>query len=216
LGEILNRPRILIADDHTLIAEAFTLILEPEFEVVGTVGDGRALLDVADALKPDLVLLDIYMPFMDGLEAGQKLKSAHPRIKIILLTVSDDAKTAAHCLNKWASGYLLKKSMGPELLIAVRDVLRGRNYITPILQNEILEATLSGRSAGSPRVLTSREREVLRLLARGCTMKEAAAVLHLATRTVAFHKYRIMRNLGVKTNSDLLRFAITQNFVDRI
>jgi DNA-binding NarL/FixJ family response regulator len=212
----LNRPRILIADDHTLIAEAFTLILEPEFEVVGTVGDGGSLLQTADTLEPDLVLLDIYMPFMDGLEAGQKLKSSHPRMKIIVLTVSDDARTAAHCLNKWASGYLLKKSMGPELLIALRDVLRGRKYITPILRNEILEATLSNRSAEFPRILTPREREVLRLLARGCTMKEAAAALHLATRTVAFHKYRIMRNLGVKTNSDLLRFAIKQNFVDRI
>lgn len=150
---------------------------------------------------------------MDGLEAGPALKSSHPGVKIIVLSVSDDPSTAADCLRKWASGYLLKKSMGPELVKAVRDVLRGLKYITPILQKQILEVDLNGRPSNSPRALTNREREVLRLLAQGCTMKEAAAVLHLAPRTVAFHKYRIMRNLGVKSNSDLLRFAIKQNFV---
>ncbi len=185
----MAKPRILIADDHTLIAEAFKLILEREFDVVGTVGDGHSLLHAARTLRPDLILLDIYMPLMDGLEAGQRLKSSHPGIKIIVLTASEDPKTAAECLNKWASGYVLKKSMGTELLKAVRDVLRGMKYITPILRREVAEANTSAPRMQSPTALTPRQRDVLRLLAGGCTMKEAAAVLHVATRTVAFHKY---------------------------
>ena len=209
----MPRPRILLADDHTLLAEAFKLVLETEFDVVGTVGDGHSLLRAVQTLRPDVVLLDLFMPYMDGLEAGQKLKSSYPGVKIIVLSVCDNAKTAAGCLNSWASGYLLKKSMGTELVRAIKDVVRGIKYITPILGKEIAEVNLEGLRPAALQALTSRQRDVLRLLASGCTMKEAAAALHLATRTVAFHKYRIMREFGVKTNSDLVRLAIKQNVV---
>lgn len=211
----MPRPRILLADDHTLLAEAFKLVLETEFDVVGTVGDGHSLLRAVQTLRPDVVLLDLFMPYMDGLEAGQKLKSSYPDVKIIVLSVCDNAKTAAECLNSWASGYLLKRSMGTELVSAIKDVVRGIKYITPILEKEIAEVNLVGLRPAALQALTSRQRDVLRLLASGCTMKEAAAALHLATRTVAFHKYRIMQDFGLENNSDLLRFAMKQRVVQQ-
>jgi DNA-binding NarL/FixJ family response regulator len=211
--KIVPKARILLADDHALVAEAFKRLLEPEFEVVGTVGDGHSLLRAASVLRPDVVLLDVYMPLVNGLDAGRQLKSAYPSIKIIVLTINDDVKTAAASLRDWASAYLLKKSTGSELLTAMREVLRGCKYVALALQKELAELDLrkSGHEAGS--ALTSRQREVLRVLAGGYTMKEAAMILQVSTRTVAFHKYRIMRDFGVKTNSALLRFAIKQKVV---
>jgi DNA-binding NarL/FixJ family response regulator len=209
----VSKPRILLADDHTLVAEALKRLLEPEFEVVGTVGDGRALLKEAVRLHPDVVLLDLNMPLLNGLDAGKQLKQSLPKIKIIIVTMHEDLDTAAETLGTWASGYVLKRSAGNELLKAVREVMRGRRYVTPILTNAIL-TQFSGDSRGDGvRGLTQRQREVLQLLAEGHTMKEAAAILHVATRTVAFHKYRIMQEFGLENNSDLLRFAMKQGLV---
>ena len=209
----MSKPRILLADDHTLVAEALKRLLEPEFEVVGTVGDGRALLKEAVRLHPDVVLLDLNMPLLNGLDAGKQLKQSLPKIKIIIVTMHEDLDTAAETLGTWASGYVLKRSAGNELLKAVREVMRGRRYVTPILTNAIL-TQFSGDSRGDGvRGLTQRQREVLQLLAEGHTMKEAAAILHVATRTVAFHKYRIMQEFGLENNSDLLRFAMKQGLV---
>jgi len=209
----MPKPRVLLADDHTLVAEAFKLLLEPEFEVVGTVSDGHALLRAARTLNPDVVLLDIHMPHLSGLETGPRLKAAHPNLKILVVTINDDSKIALEALRSWASGYLLKKSTGSELLRAVRDVLRGVRYVSPSLQEEFAEVGSAKPGSASISVLTPRQREVLGLLAGGHSMKEAARLLRVSTRTIAFHKYRIMREFRVKTNSDLLRFAIKQKVV---
>jgi DNA-binding NarL/FixJ family response regulator len=209
------KARILVADDHTLVAEALKRLLEPEFEVVGTVADGRALLRAAPQLQPDVILVDLNMPLLNGLDASEQLKQILPKVKIIVLTMNEDPEIAAATLGKWASGYLLKKSAGSELLKAVRDVLRGGKYVAPDLQ-EALAQILSRDSASAPaHTLTPRQREVLQLLAEGHTMKEAAAILHVATRTIAFHKYRIMQQFGLENNSELLRFAMKQNLLDQ-
>ena len=210
----MAKARVLIADDHTLVAEAFKRLLEPECEVVATVPDGRALLRVAPQLEPDLVLVDLNMPLLNGLDASEQLKQALPKIKIIVLTMNEDPEIAADTLDKWASGYLLKKSAGSELLKAVRDVLRGGKYITPALQEAVAEIVVRDSRSDAGRTLTPRQREVLQLLAEGHTMKEAAAILNVATRTVAFHKYRIMQDFGLENNSELLRFAIKQKLVN--
>jgi DNA-binding NarL/FixJ family response regulator len=211
----MAKPKILLADDHTLVAEAFKRLLEPEFEVVGTVADGRALLRAAPELKPDLVLVDLNMPLLNGLDASEQLKQNSPNIKIIVLTMNEDPDIAAETMDKWASGYLLKKSAGSELLKAVRDVLRGGRYVTPALDQALMHRiSRDARGLEAPRSLTPRQREVLQLLAEGHTMKEAAAILHVATRTVAFHKYRIMQDFGLENNSELLRFAMKQGLVN--
>ena len=214
VGVRLARARVLIADDHTLVAEAFKRLLEPECEVVGTVPDGRALLRVAPQLQPDLVLVDLNMPLLNGLDASEQLKQALPKIKIIVLTMNEDPEIAAETLNKWASGYLLKKSAGSELLKAVRDVLRGGRYVTPALQEAVADIVARDSRSDTGRALTPRQREVLQLLAEGHTMKQAAAILNVATRTVAFHKYRIMQDFGLDNNFELLRFAIKQKLVN--
>ena len=206
----MARGRILLADDHTLVAEAFKRLLEPEFEVVGTVGDGRSLLRAASELKPDAVLLDLNMPLLNGVDAGEQLKQALPKIKIIVLTMNEDPEIAAEILGKWGAGYLFKKSAGSELVKAVRAVLQGGKYVTPVLQEAIDVLASRLARADSGRVLTPRQREVLQLLAEGHTMKEAAAILHVTSRTVAFHKYRIMQDFGLENNSELLRFAMKQ------
>jgi DNA-binding NarL/FixJ family response regulator len=214
-GGTLGKARILLADDHTLVVEAFKKLLEPEFEVVGTVGDGRALLRLAPELQPDVVLVDLNMPLLNGLDASEQLKQLMPKVKIIVLTMNEDAEIAAETLQKWASGYLLKKSAGSELLKAVRDVLVGLKYVTPAVKTELEEIAAREPRSESSRVLTARQREVLQLLAEGHTMKEAAAILHVTARTVAFHKYRIMRDFGLENNSELLRFAIKQKVVNQ-
>jgi DNA-binding NarL/FixJ family response regulator len=201
----VGRVRILLAEDHGLVAEAFEKLLEPEFEVVGSVENGESLLRVAREKRPDVVLLDLNLPGMSGLTAGVILKEAMPRIKIVVVTVNDDVKTAVGALKSWASGYVLKRSMGSELQEAVREVARGGKYVTPALGEEWGYET--------ERVLTARQRQVLALLGDGCTMKEAAAILHVTARTVAFHKYRIMREFGVRTNTQLMRFAMKERVV---
>lgn len=211
----MAKARVLLADDHTLVAEAFKRLLEPEFEVVGTVGDGRALLRVASELKPDVVLVDLNMPLLNGLDASEQLKQLLPRTKIIVLTMNEDAEIAHETMRTWASGYLLKKSAGSELLKAVREVLNGAKYVTPALEDELAELISTDSRPEPARALTPRQREVLQLLAEGHTMKEAAAILNVATRTVAFHKYRIMHEFGLENNSDLLRLAIKQRLVNQ-
>jgi DNA-binding NarL/FixJ family response regulator len=205
--------RILLAEDHGLVAEAFQKLLEPEFTVVGTVGDGESLLRSARELKPDVVLLDLHMPGAGGLDAGELLKRAMPRVRIIVVTMNDDAKTAVGALNRWAAGYVLKRSMGSELLKAVREVLRGGRYVTPALGKELGDTWRRVLEYKPERGLTARQRQVLELLADGCTMKEAGAILRVTARTVAFHKYRIMREFGMKTNTQLMQFAMKKRVV---
>ena len=205
--------RILIADDHILVAAAFAKLLEPEFEVVGQVADGRALLEDAPKLKPDVVILDLGMPLLNGLEAGERIKEVLPNVKIIVLTVGEDSEVAAEVLHRWASGFLLKKSAASELIKAVREVSRGNSYVTPFMTKKLVDKFIRDPRAERVKILTPRQREVLQLLVEGHTMKEVAEVLNVTPRTVAFHKYRIMEEFGLKTNSELFLLAIREHVI---
>lgn len=205
----MKQPRVLLADDHTLLTEAFKKLLEPDCKIVGLVHDGRALLDAVPALQPDVVLLDISMPYLNGLDASRLLKRRYPEVRLIFLTVSDDPELAAEAFRLGASGYLLKNCSATELFTAIHEVVQGRAFVTPRVTQGMIYRILNGRSerrAGEK--LTSRQREVLQLLAEGRSMKEIAAVLQVTPRTVAFHKYRIMEELRLKSNADLVQFAL--------
>jgi DNA-binding NarL/FixJ family response regulator len=207
------RPHVLIADDHTLVVEAFKKLLEPNFEVVGTVSNGRDLLEIAPKLKPDVVLLDLGMPLLNGQDAGERLKALLPKAKVIVLTMNEDSEIAAAAIEKWASGFLLKNSAGTELTHAIKEVLKGKSYVTPRIAQKLFDRFVRDPRTEHTKHLTSRQREVLQLLAEGRTMKEAADVLHVTPRTIAFHKYKIMDEFGLKTNSDLLRFAMKERLI---
>jgi DNA-binding NarL/FixJ family response regulator len=209
----MDRPRILIADDHTLVAEAFKKLLEPEFHVVKLVTDGRSLLTSAKELKPDIVILDLNMPLLNGLDAGQEMKKLLPKTKLIVLTMNEDPEVASKALRQWASGYLLKKSAGVELQKAILAVLRGHSYVTPSIAQKLMDEFIRDPRPDRAKELTPRQRQVLQLLAEGHSMKEVAAVLDIAVRTVAFHKYRIMEDFGLKTGADLVRFAIREHLI---
>jgi len=211
----MGRPRILLADDHTLVVEGFRKLLEPEFEIVGVAPDGRALLATTLREKPDVIILDIGMPLVSGIDAGRELKRLVPRTKLIVLTMNEDPDIAREALRHWASAYLVKKSAGTELIRAVREVLKGKSYVTPRLAQRLMDEFVRDPRVGRTKELTPRQREVLHLLAEGRTMKETADLLHLTPRTVAFHKYKIMEEFGLKTNSDLVRFAIRERVVSQ-
>jgi DNA-binding NarL/FixJ family response regulator len=204
------RARIMLADDHTILLEAFKALLEPEFEVVGMVSDGRALLAECSRLNPDVVLVDIAMPLLNGLDAGRQLKAQRRSLKLIYLTMNADPDLAGEALRLGASGYLLKTSPASELKQAIHEVLRGRSYLTPLITRDVVGALIDHRDGP---VLTSREREVLQLLAEGRSMKEAGSILNVAPRTVAFHKYRMMERLRLKTSAELVQFAVKQGVV---
>jgi DNA-binding NarL/FixJ family response regulator len=209
----MERPRILIADDHTMVAEAFKSLLEPDFHVVEVVTDGRSMLSAALETKPDIVLLDLNMPLLNGLDAGQQLKKLLPKTKLIVLTMNEDPEVASMALRHWSSGYLLKKSAGIELKKAIVEVLGGHTYVTPAIAQKLMDEFVRDPRHDRTKELTQRQRQVLQLLAEGRSMKEAAAVLNITVRTIAFHKYRIMEEFGLKTNSDLVRFAIRQHVI---
>ncbi|HTF71205.1 MAG TPA: response regulator transcription factor [Edaphobacter sp.] len=209
-----RRPRIVIADDHTLVAEAFVKLLEPEFEVIGTFADGQALLAAAPELKPDVIVLDVSMPLMNGLEAGKRIKKLLRAVKIVYLTMNTDSGIAAEAFRGGASAYLLKSSAAAELVTAVREVLNGRQYVSPLVAKDaegfFLEIQVSHMGQEK---LTNRQREVLQLLAEGRSMKEVGYILKLTPRTVAFHKYKIMERLRLRTNSELVQFAIREHII---
>ncbi len=209
-----RRPRILIADDHTLVAETFAKLLEPEFEVVGIFADGQALLAAVSDLKPDVIVLDVGMPMMNGLEAGRRIKKQLRGVKLVYLTMNTDIGVAAEAFRGGASGYLSKSSAAAELVTAVRQVLHGRQYISPLVARDAESFFLEIRVShmGQER-LTTRQREVLQLLAEGRSMKEVGYILKLTPRTVAFHKYKIMERLHVRTNSELVQFAIREHII---
>jgi DNA-binding NarL/FixJ family response regulator len=210
----MKRPRVLLADDHRLLREAFAQLLEPGCEVVGAVADGRALLAAAPKLRPDIVVLDIAMPLLNGLDAARQLRRSMPGVKVIFLTVSEDPDLAAEAFQVGASGYLLKNSAASELLQAIKEVAEGRSYVTP-LATEGLVANFLHRPEAAKKTgeLSPRQREVLQLLAEGHTMKEIGRILKITPRTVAFHKYSIMEGLGVKSNAELVQFAIKHHVV---
>ena len=204
-----GRPRVLLADDHVLLLEAFRRMLEPEVAVVGAVADGAALVEQALALEPDLVVADVSMPRMNGLEAARRLRGELPRTRVVFLTVNEDPQLAAEAFALGASGYLLKSSTATELTDAIQAVLAGRRYLSQRLAGGDPEALPAAASAERPlEQLTLRERDVLKLLAEGLSMKQIGAQLGIAARTVAFHKYRMMETLGVRSSAELVSFAV--------
>jgi DNA-binding NarL/FixJ family response regulator len=208
------RRRVLLADDHTLLLGAFEKLLEHEYTVVGAVSDGRALLSAAAELRPDVIVLDIAMPLLNGLDAARQLKKTMPKIKLIFLTMNEDPNVASEAFRAGASGYLLKTSASSELSKAIKEALCGRSYVTPIITQGMVDSLIrrpvDDRAAPQ---LTPRQREVLQLLAEGRSMKEAAKILNVTPRTVAFHKYRMMEQLNLKNNSDLIQYALRECIV---
>jgi DNA-binding NarL/FixJ family response regulator len=210
-----SRSRILIADDHTLIAELCKKLLEVEFDVVGTVSDGHALVRAAGELKPDVIVVDISMPILNGLDAGQQVKEMLPAVKLVYLTMNPDIEVAAEAFRRGAHGYLIKTCAASELVLAVRDVLRGKSYISPALSRDTVNFLRNQQKSmvNEDERLTPRQREVLQLLAEGKVMKEVSSILHMSTRTVAYHKYRMMEVLGAKSTAELVKYAIRNHIV---
>jgi DNA-binding NarL/FixJ family response regulator len=210
----MTLPRIMLADDHTILVEAFRKLLEPQYEVVGTVVDGRSLLETAPQLKPDVIVVDIGMPLMNGLEAGLRLKALMPAVKIIFLTMNEDPDLATEAMRGGASGYLLKSSAATELTHAVQTALKSNSYVTPQIARGMQPAFVpEPRPTVSAKTLTPRQREVVQLLAEGKSMKEVADILKVTPRTVAFHKYRIMDELNLRTTAELIQFAIKSHIL---
>jgi len=208
------RARIFLADDHSLLLDAFSKLLEPEYEIVGTATDGRMMLKMVTKLAPDLVLMDIAMPNLNGFDAGEKLKKILPETKLVFLTVNEDPDMVTEALRIGASGYLLKSSASSELFQAIKTVLDSRTYVSPKLTEIMADAQI--RNPGVQKVhgdLSVRQREVLQLLAEGNTMKKVASILNITPRTVAFHKYQIMETLDVKSNSELIQYAVKHGLV---
>lgn len=205
----MQRPRIILADDHTLVLDALKNLIEPEFEVVGTFNDGQALVEAAQALNPSVVVLDIGMPTMNGLNAGQRLKQMMPMVKLVYLTMNHDPDVAGEAFRLGASAFVLKNSAAIELLQAIRKVVRGGYYVTPLMTKGMDGSVVQyfkQRKAKYP--LTLRQKEVLQLLAEGRSMKEVAFVLNVSPRTVAFHKYTMMEHLQIRSNAELIEYAL--------
>lgn len=211
---MVKRPRVILADDHKLVAEALHQLIAAQFDVVAIASDGHELLRFAKSLKPDVIVVDIAMPLLNGLEAGRQLKEEMPGVKLVFLTMNEDADLALEAMNAGASAYVLKQSAATELLDALGAAIRGKSYVTRQIARRMQESFAHnphGRSR--PRSVTPRQRQVVQLLAEGKSMKEAADVLNVTPRTVAFHKYRLMRDLGLKTTAEVVQYAIKNRIV---
>ena len=206
-------PRVLLADDHALLLGAFEKLLSTECEVVGQVADGRALVAAAENLKPDVIVLDISMPMLNGLEAARQIRQTLRHVKLVFLTMNEEPEVAAEAFRAGASAYLLKRSAAWELATAIREVMQGRSYVTPLITEALAEALMTPDTDKPPHDLTARQREVLQLLAEGRSMKEVADLLDLTPRTVAFHKYRMMEQLRVKSTAELIQYAVKRHIV---
>jgi DNA-binding NarL/FixJ family response regulator len=199
-----------MADDHKMIVDALRRVLEPEFEVVETVGDGRALLAAVKTHQPDVVVIDVSMPLLNGIEASRNIRKTNPRVKIIILTMHDRPEFATQALEAGVSGYVLKQSAAEELVQAIREALKGNTYITPLIAKALMQVFIEGRNReGEPAELLSvRERETLQLLAEGKTMKEIGAIMRISAKTVEFHKYNMSKKLNLRTSAELIRYAV--------
>ena len=210
----MKRPRVVLADDHTLILDALKNLLEPEFEVVGTFADGQELIQGAPSLNPHVVVLDIGMPTMNGLIAGQRLKQAMPLVKLVYLTMNRDPDMAGEAFRLGASAYLLKNSAASELQKAIRQVVRGGFYVTPLMTTGMVGSFVQNfKRRKTSHSLTLRQKEVLQLLAEGRSMKEVAFVLNVSPRTVAFHKYTMMEHLDIRSSAELIEYAMRTSIV---
>ena len=213
----MTQPRVLLADDHAMVLAGLCKILEPEYDLVGTAGDGRELLELAASLKPDVVVVDISMPLLNGLDAVRQLKKTDSSVKVVFLTMHADVDFATEAFRAGASGHLLKHSAVEELPKAINAALQGRVYITPLVAKGVL-SSLMDSPAPTPRQgadLTSRQREVLQLVAEGRTIKEIAGILNVSPRTVEFHKTNLVKVLGVRTTAELTRYAVKRGIVGR-
>ena len=209
-----KRPRVLIADDHSVVAEALKSMLAGDYEIVGMVTDGRTLIAKATELKPELILVDIGMPLLNGLEAAERIRQALPQIRFVFLTMMNDPNLAAAALSLAPVGYILKHSVVSELKTAMTEVLQGRSFVTPRLKPENW-AVQKERAAQVSKELTPRQRDVLQLLAEGRPMKEIADILRLSEKTVEFHKYHIMKSCNLRNNADLVLFALKNGLISR-
>ena len=210
----MGRPRVLLADDHLMLVEALKKVLEVEYDVVGSVGDGLALLNAAEKLRPDVIVLDIAMPLLNGLDAGRQLRHNFPTVKLVFLTMNEDPYLVGEAFRAGASAYLLKQGAALELTKAISDVLKGLTYVTPCIAGGLANISLldpeAREQAPQP---TARQRQVIQLLAEGRSMKEIADLLHITMRTVASHKYRVMEILQIKTSAELVRYAVKHRIV---
>ncbi len=208
----MRRPRLLLADNQTLVVEGLKRILEPEFDLVGTAENGHVLLATAERLRPDAILLEIFMPLLNGIDAVRRLRKIVPRAKIVFVTMHGDTAYIAAAFRAGASGYVLKRSAVKDLICAIREVLQGRLYITPLAGKNLLAPFLAAPalSAGE---LTARQREVLQLIAEGRSRKESASILGISVKTVEFHKARISRTLGIRTVAGMTRYAFEHGLI---
>ncbi len=206
--------RVVIADDHTLVLEAFRQLLSPDVDVVGTAENGRELIKTVKQLEPDVVVSDISMPMLNGLDACIKLLKLYPDLKFIALTVRDEPDLVAEVMRAGAKGYLLKSSAVTELLQAIQSVARGATYVTPLVTGAMIGTLMKGTKKELAKKLTVRQREILQLLAEGKSMKDVAGILCITPRTVAFHKYRIMDSLDIDNNADLVKYAIKTGLLE--
>jgi DNA-binding NarL/FixJ family response regulator len=211
----MNPIRIVLADDHCLFLEALKKFLEPQFDVVATFNDGYTLMRAAPSLKPDVIVLDIGMPLMNGLNAGRRLKKLLPETKLIFLTMQMDREVAGEAFRCGASGYVVKSSAGAELVEAINKALNNKTYITPLMTKGLVGSFIEnlGQRKHNPDKLTLRQKEVLQLLVEGRSMKEVAFMLKVSPRTVAFHKYAMMENLRLKSSAELIRCAVRDSLV---
>ena len=210
----MKRARIILADDHNLLVDTFKAFLQPHFDVVGTFADGHRLVQDAPALAPDVIVLDVGMPIMNGLIAGQRLKQILPRVKLIYLTMNQDPDVAAEAFRLGASGYLVKTSAASELVHAINEALLARSYITPLMTKDMVGSFVQNLKRRKTRhELTLRQREVLQLLAEGRSMKEVAYHLNVTPRTVAFHKYTMMDQLQLKSSAELIQYAMKSSIL---
>jgi DNA-binding NarL/FixJ family response regulator len=211
----MKKPRVLLADDHQIVLEGLKSLLAGEFDVVGSVGDGRTLVDQAAILQPDVIVADISMPRLNGIEAARQIKKADKNIKIVFLTMHPDATYAANAFEAGASGFVLKHSAPSELITAIHEAIKGQTYVTPLIAGDLIRTYQEG---GSPekdlfKKISPRQQEILRLLAEGKSAKEIASILDISTRTVEFHKYRMMQQLNIKTSAELVQYAVRHGII---
>ncbi len=211
----MKKPRVLLADDHQIVLEGLKSLLADEFDVVGSVQDGRALVDQAATLHPDVIVADISMPQLNGIEAARQIKQTDQNIKIVFLTMHPDATYAANAFEAGASGFVLKHAAPSELITAIKEAMKGQTYVTPLIAGDLIR-NYQGR--GSPekdilKKISPRQQEILQLLAEGKSAKEVASILDLSTRTVEFHKYRMMQQLNIKTSAELVQYAVRHGII---
>ena len=206
----MKRLAVLLADDHAIVVEGLRRVLEPEFRVVGVVADGRALMGAAARLRPDIIVVDVSMPVLNGIEAVRRIRKSDRNDKVIFLSMHPDVVFVSKALQAGGSAYVLKSSAGIEILTAIREALQGRTFVSPSVDRKTLEAQIrrDQRSQQTPDTLSPRRREVLQLVAEGKSTKEMAELLHISPRTVEFHRYRVMESLGVHTVAELVQYAI--------